>query len=169
MASKYKYTGFNGMDEFIDAVDTIQREAPGRLVKELRREARQVVNSYKKRVKPHAINHNLEKAIEFRKNDVYIQNGEYEAEIYSNSRKAPHFHLVEYGHKQTKAAEWGGRLHAIGEGGKREPGLGSLKRGGVKVSRVYGKRYWRDIIEQESPRLQASRERYIERILKELM
>ena len=149
MVSKYKYTGFNGMDEFIDAVDTIQREAPGRLVKELRREARQVVNSYKKRVKPHRITGNLEKAIEFKKNDVYVRGSDFEAEIKDNLRKAPHFHLVERGHDQVV----GGRK------GKT----------GVVVGHVQGRYYFENTLKAEEPRLQASRERYIERILKELM
>lgn len=148
MASKYKYTGFDGMDEFIDAVDTIQREAPARLVKELRREARQVVNAYKKRVKPHRITGNLEKGIQFKKNDVYVRGQDYEAEIKDNSKKAPHFHLVERGHDQVV----GGRK------GKK----------GVVVGRVDGKYYFERTLEQEAPRLQASRERYIERIMKEL-
>lgn len=137
------------MDEFIDAVDTIQREAPARLVKELRREARQVVNSYKKRVKPHRHTGNLEKGIEFKKDDVYMRGTDFDAEIKDNLKKAPHFHLVERGHDQVVG----------GKKGKK----------GVVVGRVDGKYYFEDTFDREAPRLQASRERYIERILKELM
>lgn len=147
--NKYKYTGFSGMDEFIDAVDTIQRLAPARIVKELRRESRQVVNAYRKRVKPHRINGNLEKGIVFRKNDVYVRGDDYESEIKDNLRKAPHFHLVERGHDQVV-------------GGKKG-------KTGVVVGRVEGKYYFENTLKAEEPRLQASRERYIERILKELM
>ena len=149
MASKYKYTGVNGMEEFIDAVDTIQREAPARLVKELRREGRQVVNAYKKRVKPHRHTGNLEKGIEFKKDDVYMRGTDFEAEIKDNLKKAPHFHLVERGHDQVVG----------GKKGKK----------GVVVGRVDGKYYFDRTFDQEAPRLQKSRERYIERILKELM
>lgn len=144
-----KYKGFEGMDEFLDAIDTIQQKAPGRLISELERESRQVVSTYKRRVKPHRITGNLEKGIEFNKKDIYVKNGDFESAIKDNLKKAPHFHLVERGHDQVV-------------GGKKD-------KTGVVVGRVDGKFYFEQSLKEEEPRLQKKRERYIERILKELM
>lgn len=146
MARRYK--GFDGMDEFLASVDKVQREAPGYLVDELRREARQVVNTYKRRVTPVSHTGNLKKGIEFKKDEVYKKGMDLEAYVYDNTKKAPHFHLVERGHDQV---------------------VGPRKdKGGKVVGKVAGKYYFRNSVDENEEKFQRSRERAFRKILKGL-
>ena len=54
-----KYKGFDGMDEFLAAVDVVQQKAPGRLIGELEREAKQVVRVYKSALRSYEYTGNL--------------------------------------------------------------------------------------------------------------
>lgn len=142
-----KYKGFNGLDEYLDALDVCMRKAPGRCIEELRRESRQVVNAYRRRVKPHSITGNLAKGIKANKN-IEKQGDKYNAFIEDNYKKAPHFHLVERGHDLVKGGRKG--------------------RGGRVIGKVQGKKYFEKTLEEEEPKLQKRRERELEKIFREL-
>lgn len=143
-----RYKGFEGMDEFLDALDTCMEKAPGRCMEELKSEGNSLARAYKKRIAPHRITGNLAKGMNFDKNDIRKENGSYVGFIKNDDRKAPHFHLVEYGHDMVKGGPKGGGGHVVGH--------------------VKGKLYLAKTLAAEEKRLQKKRERAIEKILREL-
>lgn len=145
--ARRKYTGFEGMDEYLAALDTCMEKAPGRVADELIREGRQVVTAYRRAVKPHRKTGRLSSGMRYQKG-VTKKGDSYANTVYNEARRAPHFHLVEYGHEQVLG----------GKKGKR----------GIVVGRVDGLHLFENTIDREEPKLMKSRERMVEKLFREL-
>lgn len=140
---KYSY----GFDEFLQKLDAIERNAPGRIAEELNKEGKQIIRAYRKRVRTEA---------DIGKGKKHLHNGMdlipakristgWEAAVANNYLKAPHFHLVEHGHELI---------------------LGRLSR--TRAGTVGGKKYFKRSVEAEEPRLRRQRFRWAYKAFEEL-
>lgn len=156
------------MDEFLAAVDVVQQKAPGRLIEELEREAKQVVRVYKSALRPYEYTGNLRRGQKAQKGATKRDN-DYATVIY-RTRKAAHTHLFNDGHAVVARGPDKRGRKPRGQGTARD-GKTPIKqyssRGGV--SRVQGRNVLDRTIASEEPKLQKKREQMIEKIFKELM
>lgn len=155
------------MEEFLDALDVVQKKAPGRMIEEVEREGRQVANLYKRRIRPHKLSGNLSKGTKAQKG-VSMRVLSQQRKDYANSvyrtEKAPHFHLFEDGHRVVPRGKGKG---IYGQKKRAKPYKRYPDKGGL--GKVKGKHEFDRMIDQESPRLQKRRERVIEKLFRELM
>ena len=163
-----KYKGFDGMDEFLAAVDVVQQKAPGRLIGELEREAKQVVRVYKSALRPYEYTGNLRRGQKAQKGATK-RDDDYATVVY-RTRKAAHTHLFNDGHSVVARGPDKRSRKPRGQGTARD-GKTSIKQypsqGGL--SRVRGRNVLDRTISNEEPKLQKKREQMIEKIFKELM
>lgn len=156
------------MEEFLNAVDTIQRKAPGRMIEEVEREARQLTNVYKKALKPYEYTGNLRRGQKAQKGATK-RRGDYASVVY-RTRKAAHTHLFNDGHNVVPRGP---------DKKTRKPkGMGTAKDGKTPIkqyqgkgglSRVKGRNVLENTVRSEEPKLQKKRERMVEKIFRELM
>lgn len=155
-----------GVDEFIRKVNTIQQRAPGRIIDELERESRSIVRMYRKRIAPHKLSGNLTRGTQAQKGATIIKMAK--GKDYSNSvyrtKRAPHFHLFEEGHKVVPRGDGRG---VYGMKKKAKPYKRYPSKGGVTV--VNGQHIFDNMMRAEEPKLQKKREKMVNKIFKELM
>lgn len=155
-----------GVDEFIRKVNAIQQRAPGRIIDELERESRSIVRMYRKRIAPHKLSGNLSKGIRAQKGATVMKM--LEGKDYSNSiyrtKKAPHFHLFEEGHKVVPRGDGRG---VYGTKKDAKPYKRYPSKGGVTV--VNGQHIFDNMMRSEEPKLQKKREKMVNKIFEELM
>lgn len=164
-----KYKGFDGMDEFLAAVDTIQRKAPGRMIDELEREGRQVVNTYKRALRPYEYTGNLRRGQKSQKSATKRDN-DYAVAVY-RTRKASHTHLFNEGHNVVPRGP-DRKLYRAKKGtGTARDGKTPIKQYPSKggLSRVQGRNVLETTLNREEPKLQKKREQMVEKVFKELM
>lgn len=155
------------MEEFLNAVDTIQRKAPGRMIEEIERESKQVANLYKRRIRQVKLSGNLSRGTKAQKGvtlrDLAQQRKDYASSVY-RTQKAPHFHLFEDGHRVVPRGKGKG---VYGKKKNPKPYRRYPSKGGLSF--VQGRHEFKRMIDQEEPRLQKRRERMVESIFRELM
>lgn len=155
-----------GVDEFVRKVNTIQQRAPGRIIDELERESRSIVRMYHKRIAPHKLSGNLAKGTRAQKGATVMKM--LESKDYSNSiyrtKRAPHFHLFEEGHKVVPRGDGRG---VYGMKKKAKPYKRYPSKGGVTV--VNGQHIFDNMMRAEEPKLQKKREKMVDKIFEELM
>lgn len=147
----------DGMDAYLKKLDMIQKKAPGRLIEHLDKEGRKVVSEYRKTVRQNAYeNPNKQKGhlrTGMKTTFTEKKNGNYEKGIYNDSKKAPHYHLVEYGHKLVKGTR---------------PTKGALSTQKV-IGVVKPKRYFYKSFVKSIHKIEKGREKLISKLYKELM
>lgn len=155
-----------GVDEFVRKVNAIQQRAPGHIIDELERESRSIVRMYRKRIAPHKLSGNLSKGIRAQKGATVMKM--LEGKDYSNSiyrtKKAPHFHLFEEGHKVVPRGDCRG---VYGTKKDAKPYKRYPSKGGVTV--VNGQHIFDNMMRSEEPKLQKKREKMVDKIFEELM
>lgn len=155
-----------GVDEFVRKVNTIQQRAPGRIIDELERESRSIVRMYRKRIAPHKLSGNLSKGTKAQKGATVRKTSE--GKDYSNSiyrtKRAPHFHLFEEGHKVVPRGDGRG---VYGMKKKAKPYKRYPSKGGITV--VNGQHIFKNMMRAEEPKLQKKREKMVDKIFEELM
>lgn len=155
-----------GVDEFVRKVNIIQQRAPGRIIDELERESRSIVRMYHRRIAPHKLSGNLSKGTRAQKGATVMKM--LEGKDYSNSiyrtKKAPHFHLFEEGHKVVPRGDGRG---VYGMKKNAKPYKRYPSNGGITV--VNGQHIFKNMMRAEEPKLQKKREKMVDKIFEELM
>ncbi len=155
-----------GVDEFVRKVNAIQQRAPGRIIDELERESRSIVRMYRKRIAPHKLSGNLARGTQAQKGATVMKT--LEGKDYSNSiyrtKRAPHFHLFEEGHKVVPRGDGRG---VYGMKKKAKPYKRYPSKGGITV--VNGQHIFKNMMRAEGPKLQKKREKMVNKIFEELM
>lgn len=167
MARRYK--GFDGMDEFLAAVDTIQQKAPGRMIEELEREGRQVVRTYKAALRPYEYTGDLRRGQRSQKGATKRDN-DYAVAVY-RTRRAAHSHLFNDGHAVVPRGKDKRDRAPKGQGTAKKRGKIPIKQYPSKggLSRVQGRNVLETTLNREEPKLQQKREQMVEKIFRELM
>lgn len=83
-----------GISEFTDQLDTVQRKLPDKAITVIDRQANRIVREYRRMVKPARRTGNLSRRIKSKK--AQPDGHDWVGGVKSY---APHFHLVEYGHR----------------------------------------------------------------------
>lgn len=135
-----------GLDEYLKKLQDCQKNAPGRIVDRIDKEAKTIRRMYRKRVKAEANEKKTGKKhlrLGMQILDTQKVGDSYEGYLANNPRKAPHYHLVEKGHR--------------------------LVIGGRELKKVKGKFYFKRTVEELTPKINKERERWAEKLYKELM
>lgn len=133
-----------GFDEYIAKLKATERRAPGLVIAELEKEQRQIKSAYRKRVRTEAHIGNGKKHLHngLRHTPVEKVSGIYEGGVYNDPKKAPHYHLVERGHRKV--------IH------------------GKTKGTVAGKFYFKRSVESLEPKIERQRRRMVQRMYEEL-
>ena len=145
-----------GLDDYLKKLDMVQKKAPARIMDELDKEAKTIVRSYRKMIKVNAQENPKKKRNHLRNGMKYTETekkqGEYEKGVFNDSKKAPHYHLVEHGHKLVKGKR----------GRKGEPSQQRV------IGQVKGKKYFFKTFTTLIPKIEKDREKLLNKAFKEL-
>lgn len=83
-----------GLGEFTDRLETVQKKLPDMAINTIDKHSRRITREYRKKIKPIKRTGNLSKGMRTMK--AQPESGDWVGGVKSF---APHFHLVEYGHK----------------------------------------------------------------------
>lgn len=83
-----------GITEFTEDLERVQRSLPDKAINTIDRHSRRVVREYRKRIKPIRKTGNLSRGMRSMK--AQPEGNDW---VGGNKSYAPHFHLLEYGHK----------------------------------------------------------------------
>ena len=104
----YDGVSIEGLTEYADKLKRVEKEMPDLLIKCIDRNSRRIKKKYKSMIPTNGTG-NLAKGMKVVK--AVPQHGTWEGGLKNDSRKAPHFHLVEKGHKLVKGKKIIGKVN----------------------------------------------------------
>lgn len=127
-----------GMTEFTDRLETVQKKLPDLAINTIDKHSRRITREYRKKIKPIRRTGNLSKGMRTMK--AQPESGDWVGGVKSY---APHFHLVEYGHrvvpvKGRKKSSGNVVVRGVGKDGGRSSGKTTFVPGRYYLKKTLG-------------------------------